>query len=294
MQEFNDNAVALAPWSATLLKKAIKCPFQVHASKVVKAKEEWDILPDNTAMIVGIKVHKLLELLIGKFPKENFPDNGDLNTMSLRFRQIILEDEDITVREIDAINSMYNSALSIAHRILAHRYKTEAQCFVEKEVGIDRHLQPIGFFDKKVFFRGKIDNLLITPQGGVAIIDFKTGNWPGLRGHEQQLRCYEVMTYHSLKNHIKRDYNIQLSSFTSGLAFVPSEEIIWDKTRPVIKVENSGTTNFINTINNVSDEVVNKVIRRGNHCNHCGYKHLCGSRRGKGKKKATTKETINL
>ena len=294
MQKFNEKALALAPWSATLLKKAIKCPFQVHAAKVVRAKEVWDILPDNTAMIVGIKVHKLLELLIGKFPKEDFPEVAALNTMSLRFRQIILEDEDITVREIDAINSMYNSALSIAHRILSHSYRSKAICFVEKEVGIDSNMQPIGFFDKDVFFRGKIDNLLITPSGSAGIIDFKTGNWPGLRGHERQLRCYEVMTYHSLKDWLERDYNIQLSSFISGLAFVPSEEIIWDKVRPVIKVENSGTADFIKTINDVANEVVNKVIRRGNHCTNCGYKHLCGSRRGKGKKKETKQELLNL
>ena len=73
MTPFNENALKLAPWSATKWKTATGCPFRAYHAWVVKAKEEWDVLPDDSPMIIGIKMHTFMELVLGKFPKDVFP-----------------------------------------------------------------------------------------------------------------------------------------------------------------------------------------------------------------------------
>ena len=173
----------------------------------------------------------------------------------------------------------------MCQRFLSHRLRSDSRSFVEIPVGIDKDFQPVDFFAKDVFFRGKIDFLMLTPKGSAAIIDAKTGAWPNLKSHSQQLRVYEVLSYHSLKNKFKEDYNIELTSFISGVAYVANEEILWDKVKPLRLVEDSGTKKFIADLNEVSDKVFEKEIKRGNHCDYCGYKHLCGSKRGLKKKK---------
>ena len=285
MTPFNENALKLAPWSATKWKTATGCPFRAYHAWVVKAKEEWDVLPDDSPMIIGIKMHTFMELVLGKFPKDVFPEMTDLNVFGGRMLKVILKDEDLSYKERDAINSLYHGALSTCQRFLSHRFKTNSKSFVEVPVGIDKNFQPIDFFDKSVFFRGKIDYMMVTPKGAVAIIDAKTGAWPSLKSHTQQLRAYEVLALHALKNKMIQDYNITLSSFISGLAYIASEEVLWDRVRPISLVEGSGTKSFVDSLNAVSDQVFEKKIIRGNHCNYCGYKHLCGSRRGKMGKK---------
>lgn len=286
MTVFNDNALRIAPWSATKLKIATKCPFRAYQAFIAKEGEKFNEPQDESPKVIGIKVHSLMELILGKFPKDKFPDMKSLQALSSRMLEVIKKDEDLTYRELDAIDSMYIGALNVCQRFLSHKLKIKAEGFIEIPVGIDKNLQPADFFSKDVFFRGKVDYMLVSPSGNVAIIDAKTGAWPSLKGHAQQLRCYEVLTLHGLKNKLKDEYNITLTSFISGLAFVASEDILWDSLKPLPLVEGYGTQSFINSINKVSDAVFEKEIKRGNHCNYCGYKHLCGSKRGmKAKKK---------
>ena len=285
MTPFNDNAQRLAPWSATKLKTATKCPFKAYHQYINKSEEKWDVLPDDSPMVIGIKMHTFMELVLGKFPKDKFPHMKDLQAFGERMLQVIKKDEDLSFKELDAIDSLYHGALNTCQRFLSHKMRTKALGFIEIPVGIDKEFQPVDFFSKDVFFRGKIDYLMLTPNGAAAIIDTKTGAWPSFKGHSQQLRCYEVMVLHSLKKKFKEDYNIDLSSFISGLAYIASEEVLWDKVKPFPLVEGSETANWTNEINRVSDKVFDKEIKRGNHCNYCGYKHLCGSKRGMKKKK---------
>jgi len=285
MTQFTANALKLAPWSATKLKTATKCPFRAFQASVAKEKEAWDILPDDSPKIIGIQIHKMMELILGKFPTEKFPEYKELSMFGQRMLKVVLKDNDLSGKEIDAINNLYDGSLNVCQRFLSHKHSTKSKTFVEIPVGIDKDFQPVDFFAKDVFFRGKIDYSMVTPAGAMAIIDVKTGLWPNLKSHAQQLRTYEVLAAHALKKRFKDDYNISLSSFISGLAYVADEEVLWDRVKPVSLVEGSGTTSWIKEINDVADKVFEKEIKRGKHCDYCGYKHLCGSRRGMKKKK---------
>lgn len=283
--KFNDNAIKLAPWSATKLKTATKCPFRAYYSWVEKSKEIHNVPLDDSPMIIGIQIHTLMELILDKFPDDIFPHMKDVQALGDRMLQVILK-EDLTIREQDVIDSLYFGTVSTCQRFLAHKFNSKSLTFVEIPVAIDTLLQPVDFNSRDAFFRGKIDFTMITPSGSVAIIDAKTGQWPSLKAHAQQLRVYEILTAYSLKKRFKDEYNIDLTSIISGLAYVASEEVLWDKSRTIALVEGAGTQNFINEINTISNKVFVKEIKRGNHCDFCGYKHLCGSRRGMKKKKA--------
>jgi CRISPR/Cas system-associated exonuclease Cas4 (RecB family) len=282
--EFNENALKLAPWSATKLKNATKCPFSAYQAYVAKAPEKWDVLPDDSPMIIGILVHKIMELVLGKFPKDQFPEMRDLQTLGQRMKQVAYKDDNITQKEIDAVDSLYHGTLNMCQRFLSHKWRTKSIAFTEIPVAIDKNLQATDFFAKDVFFRGKIDYLMVSPGGAVASIDAKTGAWPTLNGHSVQLRSYEALIPLTLKKKLLEEYNIKLTSVISGLAYVASEEMLWDKVKPLKLLEGSALKNFVDNINKVSDKVFEQEIKRGKHCNYCGYKHLCGSKVGQRKK----------
>ena len=81
----------------------------------------------------------------------------------------------------------------------------------EKEMALDKDLKPCGFWDSKVWIRGKADLVLWSRDGNVMIVDWKTGKrrpWPfqnrfyalcALLGSEKVLRvttCYEWVVHY--------------------------------------------------------------------------------------------------
>lgn len=281
----SDNTLALAPWSATKQKTATTCPFRAYHLYVAKEKEKFDEPPNTSAMTVGIKIHYLMELVLKTHPAV-FPEYSNLAKMgnSILEKKVIADGKDLSLQEIDHIYSLYDGTLNMCQRILSHRSKTKSIGLTEVPVGVDNNFNPVDFFDDAAFYRGKIDYLLLHPTGSAAIIDAKTGAWPHLKSHAPQLRAYEILTLYSLKKHIQDAYNITLTSVISGLAYVATEQLLWDDKQTVNAIS-TGKENLISTLNKVSDRVFNKEIKRGNHCIQCGYKHLCGSRRGKGRGK---------
>ena len=292
---FSEQTLKLAPWSATKQKTATQCPFKAFHLFVEKTEEKFDEPISTSALTVGIKIHSLMELLLKKFPKDVFPHADALETMgqSILDKKIIGDQKGLTLGEVDHIHSLFEGTINMCQRILSHQFKTKSIGFTEVPVGIDYNFNPINFFDKDVFFRGKIDYLLLHPMGDAAIIDAKTGAWPYLKSHQPQLRAYEVLSLFSLKKKFQSEYNINLISIISGLAYVATEQLLWDSKQNESTIAGVGKEVFSKSLNDIAARIFNKEIKRGNHCLSCGYKHLCGSRRGKGKKKKK-KELINI
>ena len=291
--KISPNTLTLAPWSATKQKTATTCPFRAYHLFVEKTKEVFDTPVSTSAMVVGIKIHSLMELILTKYPDE-FPELSTLNDLGTKIMEesIIADGKDLSMSEIDHIYSLFEGTVNMCQRILSHKHKTNSIGFTEVPVAIDEDFNPTDFKDNKSLYRGKIDYLLLHPTGAAAVIDAKTGAWPHLNSHLPQLRAYEVLTLFALSEKFKQEHKISLNSVLSGLAYVATEQLLWDKKQTVDKITIE-KNNLINNLNIVADRVFNKEIKRGNHCNSCGFKHLCGSRRGKGrKKKEKNNETL--
>ena len=283
--KISPNTLTLAPWSATEQETATTCHFRAYHLFVEKSKEVFDTPVSTSAMVVGIKIHSLMELLLNRYPDE-FPDLKTLNDLGTKImnENIIADGKDLSMSEIDHMYSLFERTVNMCQRILSHKHKTNSIGFTEVPVAIDEDFNPTDFKDNKSLYRGKIDYLLLHPTGAAAVIDAKTGAWPHLNSHLPQLRAYEVLTLFALSEKFKQEHKISLNSILSGLAYVATEQLLWDKKQTVDKITIE-KNNLINNLNIVADRVFNKEIKRGNHCNSCGFKHLCGSRRGKGRSK---------
>lgn len=289
MAQFSEAALRLAPWSVTKIKSAKKCPFRAAKTYVEREEEKWDASMDNSSAAVGVKIHAFMELMLEHFPKDQFPDDVALNKLGIIMLRKVLDDNDLTINERDSIENLYDSSVMLCQRLLAHVYSSPGmQTFIESELAVDKDLQPVEYKSPESFFMGKLDFLMVSRTGAAGLLDHKTSQWATLNGQSLQLRSYEVLVLCSLKNKLKEDYNIHLSSFASGVVFNATNEIKWDASQTAEKVETSGVSAFVELVNGVAEEVDKQTIRRGNHCLQCGYKHLCGSRRGMGKKKAVT------
>ena len=124
------------PWSHTALEDFVNCPRAYYEKRVAKSVKE----EETEAMRWGTRVHKIFEDR-QKFGIEKSP-----------------LPEELIVHEIQ----MYNQEVM------------PGKLYTEEKVALNRKLQPCGFFDKEVWFRGIIDFAKV--NGDIAtLVDYKTG-----------------------------------------------------------------------------------------------------------------------
>lgn len=283
---FTDLAKQLGPWSVTKMKLVHKCPFR---AKKLFLEREPEIITDpesRSGAVVGIAIHNVMEQTLREFPRDIVPTIDDVYDHASRAMQNEIVNSKLTSKEAIDVQLLLQDSAQLLQRLLMHVYKNEGMLtFVEKEMGIDAELQVVDYESPSVFFKGKLDFLMISKSGSVGLLDHKTSQWATLAGQELQLKCYEALTLCSLKNTMIQDYNINLSSFRSGVVFIATGEILWADSRPAHVVESQGVSFLTREINACAEILSGGSVQRGNHCLECGYKHLCGSRRGMNKKK---------
>lgn len=124
-------------WSFSSIKTFDQCPKKYYHTKVVKDYEENF---ETEAIFYGNEFHKAAEDYVGGVVKELDP----------RF--------DYALSALDKLKGM----------------KGEKLC--EYKMGLTEKLEPCGFFDDGVWFRGVADLLIVDEKTGVAtVIDYKTG-----------------------------------------------------------------------------------------------------------------------
>ena len=291
MEQPNENAISLQPWSATKVKRAKKCPFSFHACHVEKEKEVHKVMPSTSAANVGIGIHSIIEEVLNEYPRDIDPttDMHVLYEVTEKAVASVAKDPQLTEQEKLDIALMSDSAREVCTRVLNFIYLNPgSKIFMEEELAFNKNFVLSDYKNKmETFFRGKMDLLIVTPNGNAAILDFKTGQWAKLKDNGMQLKTYELLLAFCLVDRLVEEGVAECKSVTSGIANIPNERIEWDAKRPITYVKDQGRSSLVKQINAVSDEVFEKKIKRGSHCDPCGYKHLCGSRRGMGKKKET-------
>lgn len=124
-------------WSFSSIKAFDKCPKQYYHTKVIKDYEE-DF--QTEPILYGNEFHKAAEEYV----------SGVVDTLDSRF--------DYTQTALDRLKGM----------------KGEKLC--EYRMGLTENLEPCGFFDDDVWFRGVSDLTILDREAGVAkVIDYKTG-----------------------------------------------------------------------------------------------------------------------
>jgi hypothetical protein len=123
-------------WSFSSLKTYDQCPKKYYHLRVTKDYKE----PESTAMTYGSAFHEAAEHYL----------NGTTPELDPRFS--------FALAALDKLNGM------------------EGEKLCEHKMGLTADLEPCGFFDKGVWWRGVSDLTIINEETNVAkVIDYKTG-----------------------------------------------------------------------------------------------------------------------
>jgi len=220
----------LKTWSYSAATTYEQCPLKYKHVYILK-----DIKTDNNseALVFGNKVHKACELYISK----NVP-------LPPEFEH-------------------YQATLERLKQI-----KGEKHC--ELKLGLTKDLQPCGFFDSNVYWRGAIDLLIIDKDKGTAtIIDYKT-NKNSDRADPRQL---SLLSFAVFKHYP------EVTTIKAGLVFLVAKDIVkdahhvdniddlWEEWTPLLKrMETSYETGVFNP----NPNFLCKNWCPVNSCAHCG------------------------
>jgi len=124
-------------WSFSSIKTFDQCPKKYYHLKVVKDYEENF---ETEAILYGNEFHKAAEEYI----------SGVVDNLDPRF--------DYALKVLDKLKDMAGDKLC------------------EYKMGLTEKLEPCGFFDKDVWYRGIADLIVVNRETGIAkVIDYKTG-----------------------------------------------------------------------------------------------------------------------
>ncbi len=169
-----------APWSFSKMETGESCPAQFKHKHVLRTVAG----PSAPETVVGTAAHEVLEHRVKGASLADAKKTALANTPLTSDEQDMLrtlEDRmEVFVRKFDGFC----------------RREGVTRILVEEAWGITATLGRTGFFDKDVFFRGKIDLGAITRDGDLVVIDHKSGVAKDIERDQkkkQQLWSYYVL-----------------------------------------------------------------------------------------------------
>ena len=261
-------ALEYAPWSISKLNVAAQCPLKFYLNYVVKKKVKKR---PSTALLVGKTLHTILEYMLR---------NSDWQTAYTR----ATAKQELTTTEIDQICGMKTDVITFLELLQNFRQRHSIDLIhIERKMGMDINLKSVGFFDKRVFFRGVIDLVLFPDRTkDVVIIDHKTGKVKNTESYTTQLKSYILLTkvaYPNLTRAICGVHHLQAPK-KSKVLFMADTSIINIQPHWEMLVE------FINNaVHNTHD--FNRA-KTGWWCNFCDYQVDCNKGIDSGENKNET------
>ena len=290
---FNDNALRIGsrPLSYSKLEVAKTCGF-LFTKKYIERVKPVDPV-SSSAGAVGTAIHSVTERCIIEFKDATeVPGPYDVRAAVDRHLAAVVVEQKIMSSEQDDIARLLTNTGILVLRLVTFIITNKCKVFIEEELAVDQFLNPMAYDDPKAFFRGKVDLIIVAPNGYVMVVDHKTNRVNEyqtpegiLFKHAEQLKAYEVLIYFGMRQKIKNLFGIEIKAIQTGLSYVVLADIL--KSPAPTKVEELKTAAaewFVSWVNRLSDQAVAGKTIRGKHCEWCGYKSLCGSKRGMKKK----------
>jgi hypothetical protein len=205
------------PWSFSKMETAESCPAQFghkHVTKTAAAPA-----PSDTK--VGIVAHAILERRIkGEQDKDA--------------RRAAIEKDPLTTQEQDSLRTLGEAMDEFLKRFdVFCKREGVTRVLCEEDWGFTETYGKTGFFDKDVFFRGKLDLGAITRDNDLYLIDHKSGRAKPLdrdQKKRQQLQAYAVLALANLPdvagvrggiNFLQGDENLRLQFNT----YTPADRV---------------------------------------------------------------------
>lgn len=246
----------LGPWSLSKAQTALTCPFKFQKQYV--EKEKGTIQPKSSAGLIGSAVHKVLEHAL-----KGIPVSGAFTRM-WKSR----DGKNLTTTEKEDVRSFAHNIRSFVDRINEFKSKQKvATTLVEHKFGLSVDNEPVGFWDNsRVFFRGVWDLGMITASKYVAIVDHKTGSPQPIQKYQDQMWSYAISAL---------SIEPELRGVQSGIHFVSTEEIVWDKMIKRGRIEAELIPWLETFLERSAKSASNPIAKKSWLCNFCQFTDIC-------------------
>lgn len=169
-------ALKHAPWSASKVQTALRCPRLFHYRYVDKLREP-EVMPETR---VGKAVHQAIELALGGMLLEQALAEGS---------QTLASDDERT-----RFDTVCASLPEFLERIAQfRRAKRVTRSMVEYSLAIRENLSAAPFYAGDAFYRGIIDLAYLYGGGNLAVVDHKSGRRSSNLNITEQLEGYAVL-----------------------------------------------------------------------------------------------------
>lgn len=233
-----------APWSFSKVEAAEACPAQFghkHISKTQAAPA-----PSDTK--VGIVAHEILEHRAGG------------RAAGLARKQAI-EKTPLTSEEQEMLRVLDDSIEAFLQRFDAFcKAQGVTEILREEAWGFDDAWNKVGFFDKQVYFRGKLDLGVITRDRDLFFIDHKAGVVKDLskdRVKRHQIQAYGVLAVANIPD---------IAGVRGGINFLqadsPEKQLQWSDYIPASRVRELYAGWLFARINSAADNLLEPYEER--------------------------------
>jgi RecB family exonuclease len=247
-------ALIHAPWSASKVATALRCP-RLFYFKYVEKMPEPEVMPEAR---IGKAIHAALEGVLGGAP----------NDEAIAAARVVLTDADEQAR-YDQLGTAIEPFIGRLREFRRHR-RVQRQ-MVEYSLAVREDMAPTAFYSGDAYYRGILDVAYLYDEDSAAVIDHKTGvRWPGARMSDQ-LESYAVLSALSFRN-VRR--------FWLGLHWVAERAVEWMKPLEATEVHERLVPLLLDNIEAAALAVSDGPrTNPGYHCDRCSYRKLCPASR---------------
>jgi len=242
-------ALAHAPWSASKVQTALRCPRLFYYRYIDKLKEP-EVMPETR---VGKALHAALEsALLGMHLPE-----------ALAGAREALE----TPLERDKYDNIGAGVGPFLERIQRFRHRRRVyRSLIEYSLAIREDFTVTSFYSKDAFYRGIFDAAFLY-EDSIALIDHKTGERREDVNIVEQLQGYAVLAAMAFK---------QVQRFWLGIHWVADQKVDWG---PAVSVADVNQHFLPQLVANI--EAAALVVQDGprpevsSWCERCSYRSVC-------------------
>ena len=243
-------ALIHAPWSASKVSTALRCPRLFHFKYIEKIKEP-EVMAEAR---IGKSIHKALELVL----------QGTPETEARQKVRADLPNEHEQLR----FDNLGQGIAPFASRIQQFkRRRRVARQLVEYSLAVREDLTTTQFYAGDAYYRGVLDLGYIFSDDSIALVDHKTGvRIPG-SSITDQLEGYAVLAAAAFR-HVRQ--------FWLGIHWIAERAVEWSKpVRPELVVDEL-VPDLLDNIEAAALAVSDGPrTNPGPWCDRCSYREMC-------------------
>lgn len=243
-------ALRFAPWSASKIQTALRCPKLFHYRYVQKLPEP-EVMPETR---IGKAVHTSLEHALRGMPLAEAIDKGAGSLAN--------SDED------DRFRRLCRNIVAYQERIEKFRQRNRVdRQFIEFRMGMDVNGDAIAFSAKKAFFRGIVDAAYCFDSSNFALIDHKSGLRQPNSNIAEQLEGYAVLAACSFRG---------LRKVLLGIHWLSSAEVDWSEPLSLDHIRQELQPKIMSNIEAAALAVDDGPrAQESSWCLRCSYRNVC-------------------